>query len=80
MGSIYFISPVAYGMNPVGRIKELEHWKMTRLSTSWPSCTSVGGINFLAADSVSQDILAGGENEDNTSFNGGDDNRRRQCK
>ena len=80
MGSIYFISPVAYGMNPVGRIKELEHWKMTRLSTSWPSCTSVGGINFLATDSVSQDILAGGENEDNTSFNGGDDNRRRQCK
>ena len=59
------------------RIKELEHWKITRLSTSWPSCTSVGGINFLAADSVSQDILAGGENEDNMSFNGGDDNRRR---
>jgi hypothetical protein len=59
-----------------GRIKELEHWKNTRLSTSWPSCTSVGGINFLAADSVSQDILAGGESEDNTSFNGGDDNPR----
>ena len=59
------------------RIKELEHWKITRISTSWPSCTSVGGINFLAADSVSQDILAGGENEDNMSFNGGDDNRRR---
>jgi len=59
-----------------GRIKELEHWKNTRLSTSWPSCTSVGGINFLVADSVSQDILAGGESEDNTSFNGGDDNPR----
>ena len=59
------------------RIKELEHWKMTRLSTSWPSCTSVGGINFLAADSVNQDILAGGESEDNMSgFNGGDDNPR----
>ena len=56
-----------------GRIKELEHWKNTHLSTSWPSCTSV---NFSAADSVSQDILAGGESEDNTSFNGGDDNPR----
>jgi hypothetical protein len=62
------------------RIKELEHWKITRISTSWPSCTSVGGINFLAADCVSQDILAGGENEDNMSFNGGDDNGRRQRK
>jgi hypothetical protein len=61
------------------RIKELEHWKITVLSTSWPSCTSVGGDSFLAAaDSVSQEMLAG-ENEDNTSFNGhGDDNRRRQ--
>ncbi len=62
------------------RIKELEHWKITRISTSWPSCTSVGGDNFLAADSLSQDILAGGENEDNMSFNGGHDNRRRQRK
>jgi hypothetical protein len=58
------------------RIKELEHWKITRISTSWPSCTSVGGDNFFGADSLSQDILAGGENEDNTSFNGGDDNPR----
>ena len=58
------------------RIKELEHWKITRISTSWPSCTSVGGDNFFGADSLSQDILAGGENEDNMSFNGGDDNPR----
>ena len=28
------------------RIKELEHWKITRISTSWPSCTSVGGDIF----------------------------------
>jgi hypothetical protein len=56
------------------RIKELEHWKITRISTSWPSCTSVGGDIFFGADSLSQDILAGGENEDNTSLNGGDDN------
>jgi hypothetical protein len=61
------------------RIKELEHWKITVLSTSWPSCTSVGGDNFLAAaDSVSEEILVAGENEDNMSFNVGDDNRRRQ--
>ena len=40
------------------------------------SCTSVGGDNFFGADSLSQDILAGGENEDNMSFNGGDDNPR----
>jgi hypothetical protein len=60
------------------RIKELEHWKTTLLSTSWPSCTSVGGDNCFGADSLSQDILAGGDNEDNTSFNGGDDNRRRK--
>jgi hypothetical protein len=60
------------------RIKELEHWKITRMSTSWPSCTSVGGDNsWAAADSVSQEMLAV-QNEDNTSFNGGDDNRRRQ--
>jgi hypothetical protein len=51
------------------------------MSTSWPSCTSVGGDNFwAAADSLSQDILGGG-NEDNTSFNGhGDDNRKKQRK
>ena len=61
------------------RIKELEHWKITRISTSWASCTSVGGDSFLAAaDSVSQEMLAG-ENEDNTSFNGhGDDKRKKQ--
>ena len=59
------------------RIKELGHWKTTLLSTSWPSCTSVGGDNFLVADSVSQDILAG-ENIDNTSFNGGDDKQKKQ--
>jgi hypothetical protein len=44
------------------RIKELEHWKITRMSTSWPSCTSVGGDNFL------EEMLAV-QNEDNTSRN-----------
>ena len=36
------------------RIKDIEHWKTTRLSTSWPSCTSIGGENFVLTESVSQ--------------------------
>ena len=61
------------------RIKDLEHWKTTLLSTSWPLCTSVGGDNFLVTDSMSHMLLAG-ENEDNTSFNGGDDKRKKNVQ
>jgi len=56
----------------------LENWKTTVLSTSWPSCTSVGGANFFVTDSVSQ--VQPGENEDSQGFNGGDDKQKKQRK
>jgi hypothetical protein len=44
------------------RIEELEYWKTTFLSTSFPSCTSVGRENYFVTDSMSQVQI--GENHD----------------
>jgi len=60
------------------RIKDIEHWKTTRLSTSWPLCTSIGGENFVLTDSVSQGQVLAGENEDSQGFNGGADKQKKQ--
>ncbi len=59
------------------RIKDIEHWKTTLLSTSFPSCTSIDSENFVLTDSVSQWQLLSGENEDNQGFNGGVDKQKK---
>jgi hypothetical protein len=53
------------------RIKELEDWKTTVVSSSWPCTSEIGGANFSGIDCMSQVQL--GENEDNQGFNGDDD-------
>ena len=60
------------------RIKELEDWKTTVVSSSWPCTSEIGGTNFSGIDSMSQVQLGG--NEDNQGFNGGDDEGKKPHK
>ncbi len=63
------------------RIKDLENWRTTFISTMFPSCTSIGGENLFGTDSMSQVQI--GENHDEEQkqehldlgegFNGGKD-------